>query len=643
MLGATAVNGGVLAGQGSTYDAVIENKSLAVAMGVLTGTQNVVLGGNITAASLITTGTISGALCQDASGHIIYAVAVNCFAVSGITVVSGKTLTIDNTLELAGTDGTKFTFPGASDTVDTLAATQTVSGVKTFSGTFNCTGTCQLAGTAFGTFATQNFATPPAIGGTTPAAGSFSILAATTPIGLSSGGSNNSTAAGARGPTGYNIDELTSHGDSNYPILSTDRVVATSATLTAPRTWTLPAASSVNAGQYLFVQDFKGFVSNTNTLTIIRNGSDNINGGTGSVVINNANGGFLFISDGVSNWSAQALGAQATAGVASINGQTGNPSIVAGTGISVSTTGGNISVANTGLTSLICDGGQVTITTTGTCPSRWLLTANQSFYVRSDGNDTSCTGLTNAAYVSGSFPQNCGWLTLQKAANYLAANVDTGSFTATVQTACATPPCTFSAGVQQLQHFTGSGLVLFQGDTTTPSNQVISVNASAAFQSTYNSTRYQVAGFKLINANVGGSGIYASGGGQIDIVGKMEFGAVGGTSGSQIEMNHGAVYNSATAWTVSGGGARHIYIHNQGYFENAAAVTVTVSGAPAFTNTVLLTTLGVGNAASMTYSGACTGQRYAILNNSDMETNGGGANYFCGGVAGGVATGGIYN
>ena len=150
------------------------------------------------------------------------------------------------------------------------------------------------------------------------------VTPGSSPLSIARGGTGANTAAGARAASGLNIDELTSHGDSNYSIASTDRTVATSTTLTAPRTWTLPAASSVNPGQHLYIQDFKGFVSGTNTLTIGRNGSDTINGGTGSQVINTANGGFLFISDGVSNWSAQALGAQATPGaVSSFNTLTG--------------------------------------------------------------------------------------------------------------------------------------------------------------------------------------------------------------------------------------------------------------------------------------------------------------------------------
>ena len=44
-----------------------------------------------------------------------------------LTIANGKTLTISNTLTFAGTDGQTFTFPNGSDTVVTLAATQTLS------------------------------------------------------------------------------------------------------------------------------------------------------------------------------------------------------------------------------------------------------------------------------------------------------------------------------------------------------------------------------------------------------------------------------------------------------------------------------------------------------------------------------------
>ncbi len=46
---------------------------------------------------------------------------------STLTIADGKTLTIDNSLELAGTDSTKMTFPSATDTVVGEAATQTLT------------------------------------------------------------------------------------------------------------------------------------------------------------------------------------------------------------------------------------------------------------------------------------------------------------------------------------------------------------------------------------------------------------------------------------------------------------------------------------------------------------------------------------
>ena len=55
----------------------------------------------------------------------------NAATVTGLSVASGKTLAVSNSLTLAGTDSTTMTFPSSSDTVVTLAASQTLSN-KTF-------------------------------------------------------------------------------------------------------------------------------------------------------------------------------------------------------------------------------------------------------------------------------------------------------------------------------------------------------------------------------------------------------------------------------------------------------------------------------------------------------------------------------
>lgn len=140
---------------------------------------------------------------------------------------------------------------------------------------------------------------------------------------IANGGSGQATAPAARASSGYNVDSFTGHGDSVYAILSTDRTVGTNAAFTASRTWTLPAASAVNPGQDLIVADFQGTVTASNTLVISRAGADTINGGGTAVTITVANGAYLFRSDGVSKWTAQALGAAAAGGVSSVTCGTG--------------------------------------------------------------------------------------------------------------------------------------------------------------------------------------------------------------------------------------------------------------------------------------------------------------------------------
>jgi hypothetical protein len=141
-------------------------------------------------------------------------------------------------------------------------------------------------------------------------------------LALANGGTAQTTAAAARASSGLNVESFTGHGDSAYTILPTDKVVGTNATFTASRTWTLPAANAVNAGQPLVVADFQGTLTGTNTLVISRAGSDTINGGT-SVTINSANGAYILWPDGSSKWTAQAIGAGAASGVSSFNGRAG--------------------------------------------------------------------------------------------------------------------------------------------------------------------------------------------------------------------------------------------------------------------------------------------------------------------------------
>lgn len=99
------------------------------------------------------------------------------------------------------------------------------------------------------------------------------------------------------------VDQRTAHGDSAYTILAGDHYVATSAALTAARTWTLPAANAVNAGDTIVVADEAGGVTSSNTLTVQRAGADTINGATAAPAISVGYGVQAFKSDGSAKWT----------------------------------------------------------------------------------------------------------------------------------------------------------------------------------------------------------------------------------------------------------------------------------------------------------------------------------------------------
>lgn len=104
-------------------------------------------------------------------------------------------------------------------------------------------------------------------------------------------------------------DDRTAYGNANETIAATARVVALTAALTAPRTWTLPLANAAGAPPYILIVDEAGGISGTNTLTLARAGSDTINGLT-SLVLNTARSFVILARNGATGWTVlQASGA----------------------------------------------------------------------------------------------------------------------------------------------------------------------------------------------------------------------------------------------------------------------------------------------------------------------------------------------
>jgi len=97
------------------------------------------------------------------------------------------------------------------------------------------------------------------------------------------------------------VDQHTNVADANYAAQPTDQLVAFTA-ITAARTVTLPAASSVNPGQPIVIVDESGASSATNTITVTRQGTDTING-QASAAIATAFGYLELVSNGANKWT----------------------------------------------------------------------------------------------------------------------------------------------------------------------------------------------------------------------------------------------------------------------------------------------------------------------------------------------------
>ncbi|WP_205717116.1 hypothetical protein [Afipia massiliensis] len=95
-------------------------------------------------------------------------------------------------------------------------------------------------------------------------------------------------------------------------------------------------------------------------------------------------------------------------------------------------------------------------------------------------------------------------------------------------------------------------------------------------------------------------------------------------------------------YTINGSAVRHHSASPAGYI-NLVNLTVTLTGTLAFSGGFAFADrLGFITNTNVTYSGSATGARYTANSNAVINTNGGGANFFPGSVAGSAATGGQY-
>ena len=254
-------------------------------------------------------------------------------------------------------------------------------------------------------------------------------------------------------------------------------------------------------------------------------------------------------------------------------------------------------------------------------PRREVLTANRTYYVRTDGNNGN-SGLANTS--GGAF------LTIQRAID-VAAALDLSIYDVTISAGAGT-----FTGASVLRKLTGTGSVTINGAGATT---IISTTSATCFTGT-GVQNWQLSNMRLTAATAG-HGILGLAAAYIKFSG-IEFGAVA-SGHSHINASQGSIVEATGNYTIAGGASAHMQVLWSGQIV-VSGKTVTLTGTPAFgTAFALGSRIGKIEANGNTYSGSATGTRYTADLNALLYTKGGGANYFPGNAAGAVATGGQYN
>lgn len=259
------------------------------------------------------------------------------------------------------------------------------------------------------------------------------------------------------------------------------------------------------------------------------------------------------------------------------------------------------------------------------------LTAARTYYVRTDGSDSN-TGLVNSA--GGAF------LTIQKAIDVVAYNLDLNNNVVTIQIADGTydealvlPPLVGAPD--------SVGAILL-GNTGTPSNvHVNTTGAGDSFKVLRGSNEWKIDSLKASSANGSAVSSDLTNAGPCSVViNSMHVGAC--PNGYHFRAEKQGIFRINGNFTVSGNAGSLFLTTELGHIL-CQGMTITLTGTPAFSlATAYARGCGVMRINGITFSGSATGKRYDASDNGDIQTSGGGASYVPGNSAGSTATGGQY-
>jgi hypothetical protein len=255
---------------------------------------------------------------------------------------------------------------------------------------------------------------------------------------------------------------------------------------------------------------------------------------------------------------------------------------------------------------------------------REVLTANRSYYVRTDGSDSN-NGLANTS--GGAF------LTIQKAIDTACA-LDLSIYNVTINVADGT----YSGGIA-LKPYLGTGPITIIGNTSTPANCLLQGTGSRiGAESTFST--YEMRGFETQTVTSGNS-IGLSG---IGIL-KLNNWRFGACAGSHLRIDKGARLDGKSGSFTISANATYFAIGGYSATIDFNSATITLDASVTFTATAYAQYMALVNFQQATFSlGAysVTGQRYNASGLSLISSGGGGGSFIPGSTAGATSSGGTY-
>ena len=228
------------------------------------------------------------------------------------------------------------------------------------------------------------------------------------------------------------------------------------------------------------------------------------------------------------------------------------------------------------------------------------------------------------------------FLTIGKAVT-VAQSLDLNGFAVTIQVADGTYNEAVTVPAKLIGQVGRTGL-RFRGNLVTPTNATWRTIAVSHPLSISDGAQLAIGGFSMTTSVAGAQCMYAERGAGILIDGNMNY----GPAYAHFLINNFSSLFITANYTISGGGANHLYIANGGAV-TAVGISAALLGVSnfsvAFAYGISLANIGT---LGLTYPGSATGPRYKSELNSVLNSNLGGPTYFPGNAAGTTATGGLY-